>query len=141
MLSAFLILLVAMMLGQYTGGRIAERYAPKYGYLIFHILTVPAAFLMALASNIPLVGLAVIYFFFLLEMQPIENTLVANFTPRRFHHSAYGIKFVLTFGVGALAVKMAAFIETTAGIGAIFPALGFTSLILVAVIVLLIFKT
>ena len=89
---------------------------------------------------LPVEGLAVIYFFFLLGMQPIENTLVANFTPRRFHHSAYGIKFVLTFGVGALAVKMAAFIETTAGIGAIFPALGFTSFILVAVIVLLIFK-
>ena len=135
------IIFLVGMLGQYTGGRIAERYTPKYGYLIFHILTVPAAFLMALAGNIPLVALAVIYFFFLLGMQPIENTLVANFTPRRFHHSAYGIKFVLTFGVGALAVKMAAFIETTAGIGAIFPALGFTSLILVAVIVLLIFKT
>ena len=48
---------------------------------------------------------------------------------------------IFVFGVGALAVKMAAFIETTAGIGAIFPALGFTSFILVAVIVLLIFKT
>ncbi len=135
------IIFLVGMLGQYTGGRIAERYAPKYGYLVFHMLTVPAAFLMALASNISLVGLAVIYFFFLLGMQPIENTLVANFTPRRFHHSAFGTKFVLTFGVGALAVKMAAFIEITAGIGAIFPALGFTSLILVAVIVLLIFKT
>jgi MFS family permease len=135
------IIFLVGMLGQYTGGRIAERYAPKYSYLLFHILTVPAAFLMAPAGNIPLVVLAVIYFFFLLGMQPIENTLVANFTPRRFHHSAYGIKFVLTFGVGALAVKMAAFVETAAGIGAIFPVLGFTSLILVAVIVLLIFKT
>ena len=129
------------MPAQYTGGRIAERYAPKHAYLSFNMLTVPVAFLMALAGNIPLVGLAVIYFFFLLGMQPIENALVANFTPRRFHHSAFGIKFVLTFGVGALAIKMAAFIETTAGISAIFPALGFTSLILVAVIVLLIFKT
>ena len=74
-------------------------------------------------------------------MQPIENTLVANFTPRQFHHSAYGIKFVLTFGVGALAVKLAAYIETNTGIASVFPALGFTSLILVAVIVILIVKT
>ena len=135
------IIFLVGMLGQYTGGRIGERYAPKYGYLVFHILTIPVAFLMALTGNIPLVGLGVIYFFFLLGMQPIENTLVANYTPRRLHHSAYGIKFVLTFGVGALAVKMVAYIEAMAGIEAVFPALGVTSLILVAVIALLIFKT
>ena len=135
------LIFVVGMLGQYTGGRIAERFTPKYGFLAFHVITIPAAFLMALAGNMALVGLAVVYFFFLLGMQPIENTLVANYTPRRFHHSAYGIKFVLTFGVGALAVKLAAFIETTSGITAIFPALGVTSIILVAVIVLLILKT
>ena len=135
------IIYILGMLGQYTGGRIAERFEPKYGFLVFHMLTVPAAFFMAYAGNIALVGLAIIYFFFLLGMQPIENTLVANFTPRRLHHSAYGIKFVLTFGVGALAVKLAAFIETSAGIAAIFPALGVTSIVLVAVIVILIFKT
>jgi hypothetical protein len=39
------IIFLVGMLGQYTGGRIAERYAPKYGYLIFHMLTIPAAFL------------------------------------------------------------------------------------------------
>ncbi|UCH22587.1 MAG: MFS transporter [Deltaproteobacteria bacterium] len=129
------------MIGQYTGGRIGERYAPKMGYLIFHAVTVPVAFLMAMAGNISLIVLAVFYFFFLLGMQPIENTLVADFTPKRFHHSAYGTKFVLTFGVGAVAVKMAAAIETTVGIQAVFPALGMTSLILVGVIVFLIFKT
>lgn len=76
------------MIGQYAGGRIGERYAPRMGYLIFHAVTVPVAFLMAVAGNISLIGLAVFYFFFLLGMQPIENTLVANFTPQRFRHSA-----------------------------------------------------
>ena len=94
------------ILGQYAGGVVAERYEPRYSYLTFHAVSMVAAFLMAMAHDLPLVLLALIYFFFLLGMQPIENTLVARFTPQRFHHSAYGTKFVLTFGVGALAVKM-----------------------------------
>jgi len=127
--------------GQYTGGRVAERFEPRFCYLAFHAVTVPAVFLMAIVWDLPLVALALVYFFFLLGMQPIENTLVARFTPKRFHHSAFGTKFVLTFGVGALAVKMVGAIKMTWGIEAVFPALGMVSLILVGVIVLLIRKT
>ncbi|MFZ0484712.1 MAG: MFS transporter [Desulfobacterales bacterium] len=129
------------MLGQYTGGRTAERFDLRICYLIFHAITIPAAFLMALAVDLPLIFLALIYFFFLLGMQPIENTLVAKFTPKKFHHSAFGSKFVLTFGVGALSVKMIKAIETAYSIEAVFYALGLTSIILVGVIVMLIYKT
>jgi MFS family permease len=129
------------ILGQYTGGRAAERFDLRYCYIIFHAITIPAALLMAIAANSPLVILAMVYFFFLLGMQPIENTLVAKFTPKKFHHSAYGSKFVLTFGVGALSVKMIKAIQTTFSIEAVFYALGLTSVVLVGVIVILIFQT
>ena len=129
------------MLGQYAGGRTAERFDLRICYLIFHAITIPAAFLMALAADLPLIFLALIYFFFLLGMQPIENTLVAKFTPKKFHHSAFGSKFVLTFGVGALSVKMIKAIETAYSIEAVFYALGLISIILVGVIVMLIYKT
>jgi MFS transporter, FSR family, fosmidomycin resistance protein len=129
------------MLGQYTGGRVAERFDLRFCYLVFHALTIPAAALMALAVDLPLVALAMMYFFFLLGMQPIENTLVAKFTPRKFHHSAFGSKFVLTFGVGALAVKMIKVIETAFGIETVFYALAIISTVLVGVILMLIRKT
>lgn len=129
------------MLGQYTGGRVAERFDLRICYLVFHALTIPAAALMAVAVDLPLVALAMIYFFFLLGMQPIENTLVAKFTPRKFHHSAFGSKFVLTFGVGALAVKMITVIKTTLGIETVFYALAIISIVLVGVILMLIRKT
>ena len=129
------------MLGQYTGGRVAERFDLRFCYLVFHALTIPAAALMAVAVDLPLVALAMIYFFFLLGMQPIENTLVAKFTPKRFHHSAFGSKFVLTFGVGALAVKMIKVIETTFGIEPVFYFVAITSIVLVGVILMLIRKT
>lgn len=129
------------MLGQYAGGHVAERYEPKISYLTFHALSMGAALLMAIAHDIPLVVFALIYFFFLLGTQPIENTLVARFAPKRLHHSAFGIKGVVTFGVGALAVKMVGGIQKNWGIESTFIALGIVSLVLLAAVVLLIQRT
>lgn len=129
------------VLGQYTGGRLAEDRDPRSAYLAFEAVCVPAAFLMSLTSDLPLVGLSLIYFFFLLGGQPIENTLVARFAPQRLHHSAYGTKFILTFGVGALAVPLVGRIQASWGIEACFSALGTISLALVAVAYLLVRKT
>ena len=129
------------MLGQYAGGHIADRYSTRYSYLLFHATAIPAAAGIALANDLPLVMAAGVYVFFLLGVQPIENTLVAAFTPRRFHHSAFGLKFVLTFGVGSLAVKMVAALQNRSGIEAVFFGLGMTSLLLVLVIFVLIRNT
>jgi len=129
------------ILGQYSGGRCAERFDPGLCYLVFFGITGPAAFSMAFTSDHILVGLAVIFFFFLLGMQPIENTLIARFTPKRFHHSAYGAKFILTFGVGALSVKMIAAIETAYDIETVFFFLSLIVGIALGLIGLLITKT
>jgi MFS family permease len=119
------------VIGQYIGGRIGDRFEPKISYLVFHLVTVPAALLISFTTDISLVLVTTVYFFFLLGMQPIENTLVAKFTPYRFRHSAYGTKFVLTFGVGALAVKLVGAIEMHAGIESIFLAIAFIASMLV----------
>lgn len=129
------------ILGQYTGGRMAERFELKRCYLVFNAVVIPIALLMSVTVDLPLVALGTLYFFFLLGMQPIENTLVARFTPRRFHHAAYGTKFTLTFGVGALAVKMIETVKVHWGLGVVFPSLGMVSLALAGTIVLLIYKT
>jgi len=135
------VVFVVGMLGQYVGGHVGERFEKRYAYLTFHSMCIPAAFLMAFTQNFLLVGIASIYFFFQLGMQAIENTLVADYTPRRLHHSAYGVKFVLTFGVGALAVKMIQFIDSTWGIEAVFTALGIVSVLIVTTIIFLIRQT
>ena len=135
------VIFIIGMAGQYMGGIMAMRFDLRRCYLLFHSITIPAVLLMAVFSDIPLVILAIVYFFFLLGMQPIENTLVARFTPVKFRHSAYGSKFILTFGVGALAVKMVEAIKTHSEIESVFFVLGAVSLALVCVIVLLIFNT
>jgi MFS family permease len=129
------------MVGQFTGGRVAGRFDLRLCYLSFHLIIVPVAFLISFASDISLVALAIIYFFFLLGMQPIENTLVARYTPKRLRHSAYGTKFVATFGIGALAVKMVQGIEATSGIESVFKMLSLVSLSIVIVILIIFYKT
>lgn len=128
------------MFGQYLGGRVAERFSGQHSYLVFHLITIPAAFMMAWAANIPLIILALVYFFFLLGMQPIENTLVSLLTPSRWRHSAFGMKFVLTFGMGALAVKAVEAIEKAFGITWIYPCLGCVSVLVVITIGALIIR-
>ncbi len=126
------------MVGQYVGGHVGERFEHRYSYLFFHAICIPAVLLMSAAQNLSLVALSFVYFFFLLGMQPIENTLVATYVPRRLHHSAFGMKFILTFGVGAFAVKMIQRIEAAWNIEAAFVALGLVSVILVGTILVLI---
>jgi hypothetical protein len=138
--TASLIYLIGMF-GQYTGGRAGERFDLRYAYLVFHAVAIPAVLLMSVAANIPLVMLTVVYMFFLLGMQPLENTLVARFTPPKFRHSAYGAKFVLTFGTGSIAVKILGSIEKAWGIESTFFVLGGVSALLVGTIGLLILRT
>jgi MFS family permease len=128
------------MVGQYLGGRVAEHRSLPHSYLVFHMITIPAAFLMAWTADLPLIVVAMVYFFFLLGMQPIENTLVSHLTPSRWRHSAFGMKFVLTFGMGAVAIKGVEAIEKGYGIGWVYPALGCVSIGLVCAIGLLILK-
>jgi MFS family permease len=128
------------MAAQYLGGRVAERYCLQHSYLVFHLITIPAAFAMARAVDLPLVALALVYFFFMLGMQPIENTLVSRLTPPHWRHSAFGMKFILTFGVGALAVKGVQAIEGSVGLTWVYPALGCVSIVLVMTIGVLIVR-
>lgn len=123
--------------GQYFGGRVGQSVDLGRGYMIFHVITIPAVIAMSMTSNMPLVIFAMIHSFFLLGMQPLENTLVARLSPPELHSSAYGLKFILTFGVGALSVKLVSFIKETYGFGGVYIGLALVSTTLVCVIVLL----
>lgn len=97
--------------GQLLGGRLADRHDLRRLYFIFHLVSLPFVLLMGVLDQHLLIVAAGVYVFFSLGMQPIENSLVAVFTPARWRSTAYGIKFILTFGVGALAVYAVGWIE------------------------------
>ncbi|WP_457576860.1 MFS transporter [Desulfomarina sp.] len=131
------IIYIGGMAGQFFGGMVGEKYDLRVSYFLFHAITIPAAIGMALTADIPLIVFALLHSFFLLGMQPIENTLVARLTPPKLISSAYGMKFILTFGVGALSVKVIKLIKLHWGIEYVFYALAAVSLLICLVTVFL----
>jgi len=129
------------MAGQFFGGKIGEQYELRRSYCLFHVITIPAALAMAMTTNIPLIGFAMVHSFFLLGMQPIENTLVSRLAPPGLLSSAYGLKFILTFGVGALSVKAIEIVKTYYGFSTIYIVLAGVSTLLVGAILLLMTRT
>lgn len=111
---------VVGIVGQMLGGRFADRFELRLGYVLFHLATLPAVFAVAALTELPLFGAAMVYLLFALGMQPIENSLVAKLTPAAWRSTAYGLKFILTFGVGALAVPLVGKVVDAAGLSAVF---------------------
>jgi len=104
-LAASLAMLVGIA-GQYVGGLVADGRELRAAYLGFHLLSLPMLVGVAIATGAPLLLASALYVFFALGMQPIENSLFASLTPDRWRSTAYGLKFVLTFGIGSTAVWM-----------------------------------
>jgi len=96
------------MAGQAFGGRLADRVDLRRGYAAFQLLTIPSLAGLLLLPNRYLPIAAAGYVFFAMGMQPLENSLVAQLVPREQRGLIYGLKFTLTFGVGAFAVYVAA---------------------------------
>ncbi len=92
------------MLGQMTGGRLADNLDLRLGYFSFHLIALPFMVLMTQFTDIPLFVFTMSYAFFALGVQPIENSLVASLTPERLRSTSYGFKFIFTFGVGSVSV-------------------------------------
>jgi len=124
--------------GQLAGGKVADKYDLRWMYLVFHGASLPFVILMALLSEELLVISASLYVFFALGMQPIENSLVAHYTPSKWRSTGYGIKFILVFGVGALAVYLVGWIKHLWSFeGVYFVAGGFVVLLVMIIFLLL----
>jgi MFS family permease len=127
--------------GQYLGGVVADARDLRFGYLAFHLLSLPALVGVSLSSGAPLLATSSIYVFFALGMQPIENSLFASVTPERWRSTAYGLKFVLTFGLGSSAVWMVGAVAESKGWPAVYTVLIGVVVALIGFIVLLIALT
>jgi len=129
---------VVGILGQILGGKVADRYDLRWMYLAFHACSLPFVILMGLVSQELLVLSAGIYIFFSLGMQPIENSLVARYTPSRWRSTGYGIKFILVFGIGAMAVYLVGWIKEGWSLSAVYLVAGGLVALLVITISILI---
>ena len=130
------VIYVAGIFGQIYGGKIADRHELRRLYIVFNAAILPLALLMAFLSEQSLVVVAAVYVFFALGIQPIENSLIATFTPPRWRSTGYGLAAILIFGVGALAVFLVGWVSTRWSLGTVYL---FSSALLLLIVVNIVF--
>lgn len=114
------IALLIGMAGQYTGGRLAERFRPQVVWALLVAMSAPFLFLLGRLANVPLIAVTVIFILIHFCAQPVGNVLVARFTPSRSRGLGYGVSFLFTFGVGSFATGFSGYIAEHYGLNRIF---------------------
>jgi MFS family permease len=106
---------------QYIGGHLADRYPPRLVYILAYAVQVPLLALVAALANLPMVAVAILSVTLAVGVFPAENVLFIRYTPERHRSLAFGIRFVIAFGVGPLAVQLiAAIYERTGAVASLF---------------------
>jgi MFS family permease len=100
---------------QVTAGHLADRFSLKWVYLFAWVVQAPLLAVAAVASGAPLLVTAMLMVTCNTGSLPAENMLLARYTPERWRATAFGIKFVLNFGMAALAVPVVGLVRSTSG--------------------------
>jgi len=120
------------------GRRIIDRYPLKSTYVVASALQVVA--MLGLAMGNGYVALAGAIFSAVLSAAcgPVENILIARYTPSKYHGLGFGAKFVVAFGASPLAILLIAWIRKATGdLDLLFLGLAGTALVITAVALLL----
>jgi MFS family permease len=100
---------------QFLGGHLADRYSARPIYILAYVIQAPLLFLAAGLYGLPLLFAVSTAVFLNTTAVPVENVLLAHYSPSKWRGTAFGAKFVLALGVGALAVPMVAVIHEVTG--------------------------
>jgi MFS family permease len=129
MLSA--IVLGVGVLGQYGGGILAQRSRLERKMLLIPSLSFPFIVAMSFTTDLLLLIFALIFFFLNFFLQPMNNTLLAQYTAVEMRGTAFGIYFFLSFVFGSLASSFCGFIAEHFGLEWVFMGLSSSVLLLI----------
>lgn len=97
------------------GRRIIDRYPLKTTYIVASALQVGAMLALAMGNGyVALLG-AIASAVLSSAAGPVENILIARYTPSRYHGLGFGAKFVVAFGAAPLAIKLIAWVREATG--------------------------
>jgi Sugar phosphate permease len=115
--AAFAVTVVYLVAGlfQIAAGHLADRFPARAVYLGAALLQAPLLAALAWASGLSMVGIALLAVVGNMAAIPAENILLARYTPAKWRGTAFGLKFVLAFGVSGLAVPMVSLVRGLTG--------------------------
>jgi len=100
---------------QLIGGFLADRFALNRVYLVCWFCQMVFVTLTAMIGGVGLVGIAALAIMSNVASQPAENMMLARYAPEKHHGLAFGLKFVLSFLTGPLAIALIAFVREETG--------------------------
>ena len=126
-------------LAQYAlGRRIIDRYPLRTTYVVASALQVVAMLGLAMGNGTLALGGAVFSAVLSAAAGPVENILIARYTPSKYHGLGFGAKFVVAFGASPLAILLIAWVrKETGNLDLLFLGLAGTSVLITAVALLL----
>lgn len=116
-------LLLVGVVGQYAGGKLADRFRVEYGIAAAFGVLALLALLFVPVSRMglgPLLALGAVLGVFLFVVQPMYQATVAEFTPTATRGLSYGFTYLGVFGVGALGGGIAGAVLAYADVTALF---------------------
>jgi FSR family fosmidomycin resistance protein-like MFS transporter len=93
--------------GQYVSGRFARASRLEAQQAIVAVSNAPCLLWMALAEGQQRFWAAGLFALVHFMHQPLYNSLIAKYTPRRTRSFCYGISFAVTFGMGSFGARFA----------------------------------
>ncbi len=101
--------------GQYAAGRTAKPTTLEPMIALAFLATVPCLVWMGFAAGLMRVWAAAVFAPLFFMHQPLFNSLVAKYVPRRRRSLGYGLSFTVGFGVGGIGSAFAGKVESTLG--------------------------
>lgn len=112
----FVITLVGGSIGQLLGGVLADRWGARRVYLFLVAALAPLSLLLGTGQDVSVAAaVAALLAMAMFAQQPVENSLLAENSSHGRRSVSYGLKFVLTFGVGALGTPVVGLIWENLG--------------------------
>jgi MFS family permease len=109
------VILAFGMVGQYAGGEVADRMDRFRLYTVLLVIAVPLLLLVGMTRQWALLGFAVVFSVFYFPLQPVENSILGTYVPPKLVSSIFGIKFILTFGVGSVGAVFSGYVAESLG--------------------------
>lgn len=97
-------------IGQYVAGVLARPHRLEWQLTAVTLLNAPCLAAMALAEGAGRIAAAAAFALFHFMYQPLYNSLVSKYTPRRRRSLSYGVSFTMTFGLGGFGAALAGYL-------------------------------
>lgn len=126
-------------IAQYAmGRRVIDRYPLKTTYVVASALQVGAMLALAMGNGYVALAGAIASAVLSSAAGPVENILIARYTPSRYHGLGFGAKFVVALGASPVAILAIAWVrESTGNLELLFLGLAGTSVVITLVALLL----